>query len=312
MRLLRFLALLFIPLLVCLAALEVIYKDYETEADRIFATYNSKAKTVNNLLIGNSHLGVCNYALPLNTLKTGNMCLGNLDIFRIYTLLKVVLPYSPQLKKAYISLDYDMLGYNQTKCGQKYMDYACYKYTHTLYNNSLTNRLMAHSNFVRANRDIAYLFRSPKTNTPVNYIPLDKDSSNHTSVAAKQPNLTYCRQRAQDATVFKFDSTNFKENLYYLAAITALCRQYKVEPIFVNTPKTEAYKSFCDKANTELAKNFIINFFTQNKLTYIDLYSDTAFNDSLFTDGDHLNYSGAMLLARRLGLTDTLTTEFVY
>jgi hypothetical protein len=284
--------------------LDFAFKNYQTEADRIFNTYNSKASKVNTLIIGNSHIGVCNYALPPQSNLTGNMCLGNIDIYRIYTLLKTITPYSPQLKKIYLGLDYEMLGYNQTQCGQKYMDYACFKYTGTLYNNSLTNRLMAHSNFFRANRDIAYFIKGQKTKEQLNYIPVETTlSANTTSKKNSKyqvPDLTQCRKRAIDATTLKYSEQYIPENKQYLLQIIKLCKQKHIQLFIINTPKTSCYRTFADTKNLSESGRQIDSLCVNYHIPLLNFYSDTSFPDSLFTDADHLNYYGANLLMKKI------------
>src|SRR5438045_3360208 len=122
MRFLKFIFFVLIISALTVALLEFAYRNYSTEADRLFGPYYLKAETVKTVYIGNSHIGVFNGIFPESDTLVGNMSLGGQDIFRMYTVIKTILPKSKSLKKIYMGLDYDLIGYNQSKSGQEYID----------------------------------------------------------------------------------------------------------------------------------------------------------------------------------------------
>lgn len=305
---------------ICVATillLEYVYRNYSTQADRVFAPYYQKAKTVETIYIGNSHIGVFNDLFPSETKNVGNMSLGGQDIFRMYTVLKTIIPKSPKLKKIYMGLDYDLIGYNQTKSGQEYIDREYFKYTGELYDTSVTNRAMSRLNFFRANRDISYLWKRDKQeNKPINFIPVannnaataDKvvalvDSTQAQAPQAiphKQHDPFMCRKRAEEHSLLKFKQKYIAENLQFLKKLVMLCNEHNIELVLFDPPKTACYKSYCNKENIANAKHLIDSFALANKIPYLDFYDDTAFNDDMFVDYDHLNPIGVKILSDKI------------
>ncbi len=312
----RFAKFTFLVLAVCaatMALLEFAYRNYSTSADRLFNPYYAKAKTVETLYIGNSHTGIFSVLFPEEVKTVGNMSLGGQDVFRMYTALKTIVPKSPALKKIYLGLDYDLIGYNQTCSGQEYIDREYYPYTDTLYNNTMTNRAMSNSNFFRANRDIAYLFkRNKEEKKPLNYIPLatapvveSSDTTAKEEVAEvalphKTHNQFMCRKRAEEHSLLKFKQKYIPENLELLNRIVALCSQHNIKLVLFDPPKTECYRTYSNKQNVEQAKHIIDSFAVANKISYLDYYNDPAFNDDMFVDYDHLNETGVRILSDKL------------
>ncbi len=327
----RFAKFIFSVLIICLvvmALLEYAYRNYSTSAARLFKPYFEKAETVETIYIGNSHIGVFNGIFPQGVKEVGNLSLGGQDVFRMYTAIKTVIPKSPALKKIYLGLDYDLIGYNQTKSGQEYIDREYYEFTGELYNNTLTNRLMSRSIFFRSNRDIAYLFKRNKgEKEELNFIPVankpveeekkvvDQATNNRlvdtsatlkteTLLSHKTFNPFMCRKRAEEHSLLKFKQKNIPENLEYLNRIVQLCKQHNIELVFFDPPKTECYKSGCSKTNVELAKHTIDSFATANKIPYVDFYNDTTFNNDMFVDYDHLNLVGVKILSDKLSFNN--------
>ncbi len=315
MRFAKFIISVLVICVVTMALLEYLYRNYSTWGRRLFNTYYQNAKTIETLYIGNSHMGVFFLVFPAEdtTVKTvGNLSLGGQDIFRMYTAIKTILPKSPALKKIYLGLDYDLIGYNQIQSGQEYIDRDYYEFTGELYNNTMTNRLMSQSNFFRSNRDIAYLFkRNKEEKKELNFIPLTSIltakvvdtsvSSLPTALPHRKVDSFLCRKRAEEHSILKFKRKNISENLEFLERIVLLCLEYKVELVLVNPPKPDCYKNFCNKENITFAKHIIDSFAMANKISYIDFYNDITFNDDdLYVDDDHLNDMGAKIFSDKL------------
>lgn len=322
----RFAKFILLWLVICVsvaAVLEYAYRNYTTVANYLFGTYYKKAATIEALYVGNSHVGVFTEIFPDETPNVGNMSMGGQDIFRMYTVIKTVVPKSPNLKRIYMGLDYDLVGYNQTKNGDEHYDRVYYPYTGEMYNNTLTNRLMSKSNFFLANRDMAYLFLPEKKKKPINFIPVattpaatnntatspaPADTTNKQSIKIAEPvahktmDPFMCRKRAEEHTLLKYKEKYIPENLRYLLSIIEICQKHQVELIFFCPPKTECYKSSSSAKNVTSAKHIIDSFVVANKATYIDLYNSPLFNDDMFVDFDHLNPAGTLIL------NDTLTS----
>ncbi|HRG88371.1 MAG TPA: hypothetical protein PLW44_05080 [Chitinophagales bacterium] len=321
MRFIRFIALWLILCVLAAAVLEYAYRNYQTQAYQLFNKYYRKATTVQKLYIGNSHVGVFGALYPEQAAEVGNMSLGGQDIYRMYTVIKTVVPKSPNLKRIYMGLDYDLLGYNQTKNGEEYLDRAYFPYTGEMYNDNFTNRLMSKSNFFRANRDMAYLFSRNKAPKEINFIPVatvptPKDTavkitttdSGITPAATTLPAAAHkkmdpfmCSKRAKEHTLLKYKEKYIAENLRYLLSIIEICKKHGVELVFFCPPKTTCYMAGSDKTNIENAKHTIDSFTVANHATYLDFYGSPLFNDDMFVDFDHLNPAGTAIL------NDTLT-----
>jgi hypothetical protein len=321
----RFLKFTISILLICVATmvlLEFAYRNYSTQADRLFKPYFKKAATIETIYIGNSHIGVFTGLYGEDAKQVGNLSLGGQDIFRMYVALKTVVPKSPKLKTIYLGFDYDLLGYNQTKSGQEYIDREYYPYVDTLYNNTMTNRAMSMSNFFRANRDIAYLLkRNTEQVKPINYIPVASTpapASNTTAapvtdsapvaatvpapveISRKQHNPFMCRKRAEEHTLLKYKQKNIAENLICLHNIIQLCRQHNIKLVLFDPPKTECYRFYSNPEVVVNAKHSIDSFAAANHVPYLDFYADSAFNDDMFVDFDHLNQVGVKILDDKL------------
>ncbi|HLP52734.1 MAG TPA: hypothetical protein VK154_17720 [Chitinophagales bacterium] len=318
----RFAKFIFSWLALCVlmaVALEFAYRNAGSTADYLFNTYYDKVNTIERLYIGNSHVGVFRDLYDDGVPEIANMSIGGQDIFRMYTVIKTVVPKSPKLKRIYMGLDYDLVGYNQVKNGDEKYDREYFPFTGEMYNDNLTNRLMSRSHFFRANRDMAYLFLPPKKKKPINFIPItsapvatsdtskNTDTSLPASSPAAVPAVTHkkldpfmCRKRAEEHTLLKYKERYISENLNYLKTIVDVCQKHNIELIFFNPPKTECYKGSSNQKNVASAKHIVDSFVTANKLVYLDFYNDPAFNDDLFVDFDHLNPQGTVLLGDKL------------
>ena len=289
----------FMALLLTLSAgvvfvLEFLFRDYKTTADYLFRRFNKRTTTVETIYIGNSHIGAFSSVLPDSMHSMVNMSIGGQDIFRMWAVLNKIVPQSPNLKVVYMGLDYDLIGYNQSKSGQEYIDRQYYKYTGQLYNNTPTNRAMSSSSFFRSNRDLAYIFAKKVKDTG------DEEVANFIPLTSSKANPEECKKRAEEHTLLKFKNANMAENLAYLAQIVAICHLHNVQLVFINPPKTECYRQYSNPQVLTVAKHTIDSFITVQHATYHDFYSDTAFHDTMFADFDHLNYTGVSLLISKL------------
>jgi hypothetical protein len=271
--------------------LEVVFRDCNTLGDYIFRRYLKHANELECLFVGNSHIGALDFELPKNDPRIVNMSVGGQDIFRSYTVIQAVLKQSPNLKKIYIGLDYDLIGYNQSKSGQEYIDRMYYKYTGILYNDSYSNRLMASSSFFRSNRAIGFIFNRHQ----------DEDlASNFIPVANKNLTDADCRRRADEQTRIKYKTYNIEENIGFLNKIFKLCKEHHVQLVALNPPKSSCYKHHANAEVMSSASHIMDSILTANGVAYNNFYIDSSFHDNLFVDFDHVNQEGVKLLLKKL------------
>ena len=293
-RFIIFIALLLTFSVGVVFVLEFLFRDYKTTADYLFRRFTKRSTTVETIYIGNSHIGAFSAVLPDSMHSMVNMSIGGQDIFRMWAVLSTIVPQSPKLKVVYMGLDYDLIGYNQSKSGQEYIDRQYYKYTGQLYNNTPTNRAMSSSAFFRSNRDLAYIFAKKAKDTS------EDEVSNFIPLTANRTNPEECKKRAEEHTLLKFKKSNIAENVSYLEKIVVICRQHHVQLVFINPPKTECYRQYSSQQVLTVAKFTIDSFIAAQHATYRDFYTDTTFHDAMFADFDHLNPTGVSLLISKL------------
>lgn len=316
----RFLKFIFSLLAICIAIaifFEYAFRKSTTVPDYLFGVYYSKINTIETIYIGNSHVGVFTDIYPDSASTSGNMSIGGQDIFRMYTVLKTLVPKTKNLKRVYMGLDYDLVGYNQVKNGDEHYDMVYYPYTGEMYNNTLTNKVLSKSNFFKADRDFfGLLFPAKKKKKPV-FIPVastptasttattsTSTTTDTTKTTVSQPTALphktldpfMCKKRAQEHTLLKYKEKWIPENLQFLENIIKICKANNVELIFFNPPKSDCYRSSSWPKTVETGKHLIDSFTTANKVPYLDYYNDPTFNDDLFVDFDHLNPTGARIL----------------
>ena len=103
---------------------------------------------------------------------------------------------------------------------------------------------------------------------------------------------------------FYHDSHNVSDSstimIEYLHKITQLCYENNIQLILLNAPVHKRYKSMIPAkavASFEITKKIILTKY--RNICYVD-FSDMEMPDSCFSDGDHVNSSGAEIVTKAL------------
>jgi len=269
--------------------LEKKYQHYQNTYDLILGRLEKVKDSCTDIYIGNSHT----QALQTYTNKAGayvvNIATPGQDLFKAYSLLKKWIPLMKNVQNIYLGLDYETLGQNLSLSGLAYEDRQLYKYTDTLYVNSMENILMAKSNFFRSNRDIQFLFSKQKLPVTTNYVP-----------PVVKLNAEDCRKRALEHSQIRFKKELLDENTGLLLGIIEIAAKNKKNLIVFTPPKSQCFKENSVAENIRMAKRKIDSLFTANKVSYYDFYNDTTFAEHDFLDYDHVNEQGRMKLINRI------------
>lgn len=273
------------------------YKYYKTAADYIFEEIETKKDAITHIYYGNSHVGALGkYNQDQNAIVM-NMSTHGTDLFKAYTILRKYMPLFPKLKYIYLGLDYEMLGQNQSLGGEEFLDRQFYKYTDTLYKYNFASKIMASSNFFRANRDLNYFFASEKEKS----IALEQKANNFIPITNTSLfNESQCKKRALEHSAIRFKQHLMVENLGYVQSIINLFKKSNIQLIIFNPPKRKCFKENVKKENSYLAKQKIDSLLISNKIKYYDFWNDSSFVDNDFLDNDHLNKNGGVKMMNKL------------
>jgi len=293
--------------------LEYSYKGYDTNIDRLFSHIKTR-RNAQLAIVGNSHLGpVRNIEMfGLEQRDIINVSIGGQDIFHSYFLIKDLLETAKDLKYIILGIDYDMFGYSLNSTNQKYIARQYYKHSDTLEDMSMSNRLMASSNFFRTNRDISNLFSARKKQNAKSIVSqtgktterLENESADlqgleFIPIATPEAQSTeFCRKRALELTSIKFSENIVSQNVERIKQIIQLVQGTDSRLIIVVTPKQECFYEYSDKKNIAIGKNSLYALMKEfaESVTFIDFTNHPSFADSLFIDPDHLNRQGVELL----------------
>ncbi len=276
-----------IILLACFLAFVVIflewkYSTYKTGADNLIRQFEERKAKAEILWIGNSHTlpFVRNTAGSPDSLRYASLAYGGTDLFRYRSLLFNFMHEIPGLKMIIAGIDEDLIGYNQHVFHVEYGDRAFYKYTGEIYSDSRLDKLLASSNFFRANRDPAYLFgrnSNQEEERPAPFI-LSEES---------------CRQRAAEHSEIRFDLRLIPENTGYLREIASISDTSDIKMVWFIPPKTGCYLKYRNGENAGRGMKIIKEISKEKNILLIDMNEEKIYADSLFSDSDHLNEEGA-------------------
>ncbi|REJ82841.1 MAG: hypothetical protein DWQ44_01620 [Bacteroidetes bacterium] len=264
--------------------LEFRYSDYKTGVDRQMEVFNSKKNEARFLFVGNSH------TLPLVSVGDSSvhapfiasLTFGGTDLFWMNVLMAKFVNEMPALQTIYLGLDEELLGYNQNVFRVEYSNRAFFRYTDTLYNDTWFNRLLASSNFYRANRDLKWLFSKDNLsgNQPIStqFRPVSKEE---------------CTKRAKEHSEIRFSAALIEENIRHLKNIISTAKSSGTEIVIFIPPKRKCYLENRNPSNIRLASDSILSFVSREKTHMINFNKDYLFADSLFSDPDHLSEAGA-------------------
>jgi hypothetical protein len=289
--------LLFILLLAAIAGgFEYLFAGASNDVDRRMQLFEQQKKDITRINIGNSHIGALQQ-YGADSTHCMNLSFGGQDLFHMYTLLKTVIPQAPQLKTIILGLDADLMGYDLVVANERWKDRQYYPYTHELYCDSWSDRIMASSAFFRANRD----FRTLKTSgaaASANFIP----------PAAGRMLSKEGADRAREHSVYKFSKTLISRNTQIMDSICALCNRHKLTLILLSTPKQKCYNENYDQQTRTLATEAIQELTGRQSLRFYNYSEDPRFDESDFADADHLNPKGAHKMITLLVETDSVFT----
>ncbi|MFH2094171.1 MAG: hypothetical protein ABIJ16_00620 [Bacteroidota bacterium] len=270
------------------ALLEYHYNNYKTPVDFIIDKFDRKKDISSTIIIGNSHAEMLGPVKLLpDSFSTVNISMGGQDLYHILLLLEKCIPEAENLKLVVLGLDYELAGYNLAKEKQEWKDRFYYPWNRNIYDRSFGNIIMAKSNFMRSNRDLSFIFKPQKTDASELLIPPVSDGNDD----------YYCKKRAQEHSVYKFNRDLAEENMSYLKRISELCRKNKITLLLINTPKTDCYTHYFNKEVAGFSSGLYKKFSQENKVLFLDLFSDSCYTESDFIDFDHLNEQGVGKIA---------------
>lgn len=279
-------------LAICLGAalvLEYCFRDYQSRVDGLFEQIRADDGKADLVLLGNCNVGVLGGMTFGGKSKPLNLVDGGKDIFHDLLMLKY-LKRSRRLRLVIMGMEYEILGFDFNISNQKFLDRQYYSHTGLLYDDSLSNRLMAMSHFLRSGRDF---FRVEKKADFTEFQPpVDEVLSDEA-----------CRKRALDRTQLFFDGRLIPANLSRLQELIALAEAHGARMVFVNTPKRRCYIDNAHPENTAMARAAVYEFLNSSRAgnaVYLDYYGDPRFDDGDLRDYTHIGVSGAEKLRRVL------------
>ncbi len=276
--------------LICL--FELLYENYKSPVDYKIEKIEKNKNEITGIIIGNSHMeAIGNPKIFDNDSYVINLSMGGQDLYHMLLYIEKCVPGIPKLKYVLLGLDYELIGYNFTAENQAWKDRLYYSFNKNIYDKSLPNVIMAHLNFFKANRDLAYLFSaSENTEEDKKFIPpgINKKTENG------------CKKRALEHSLYKFKPDLIAENIGYLEKIAATCKNNNVKLILVNSPKTDCYTSHYRIGVINRAQMEYQKFCLKNQLIFIDLFNSEMFTDADFIDYDHLNDRGTKKLVEQI------------
>jgi hypothetical protein len=282
-----------LTLVVFVFALEKTFAGRKTPIDFILGPLRA-GDQVTLLLIGNSHTGALRTVALRDDDVTYNASVGGQDLCRSYLLLRAYLPRLPRLREVVVAADYDAVGYNLSVFNQEWQDRQYYPYTGELYHDGSLQRLLAKSSFFRNNRDLSVVFSHAQPNTRDSNPILPADGR-----VASTPEG--CGKRAKEHSEVKFRRSLIVENIDYLQRIVALGLRQNVTIHFLNTPKSDCYRTNYSEATRRIGREAILRALGPRGDEFHDYFDDGRFLGEDFLDDDHLSLLGAQKLMKDLG-----------
>lgn len=271
---------------VIICCLELLFKKTPNFIEETFIQLKSN-NSFEVLLLGNSHIQALEEPM-IDSSESFNFGVGGQDIYHMHMILEHILlkMNKKHLKHVIIGLDYDLLGYSYKSANTMWLDRLYYPITERLSENSFGAIIMAKSNFFRANRDFSKLISSTNSkikNKDLNYL-----------------NFSPCDKRAKEHSLTKFDKSQINKNIKILESIYFLCKRYKIKLTLINLPKANCYYKFYDKNVVFNCKRTITHFVNSKDILFYDFWESEEFNDTMFSDNDHLNRYGTNKIIENL------------
>lgn len=295
LKFIRTTCIIFIIFLTGVFFLELIFSNYQNFIRTRFKDYYKNTSTSELLLLGNSHMQALG-SPEINAMQSFNFSFGGQDIYHCYAIVKTVLKQENNLKYIIIGIDYDLLGYDYEVANTQWMDRLYYENTGMMYDESISNYLMANSNFFKANRKLSnVLFKTGQK----------KVQTQFENFAVKID----CEKRAIEHSVRKYDKKLVSKNKNYIVKIIELCEQNDIKLIIINPPKASCYYAYYAKSVIQVGKAILTEVSDRKDIYFLDYWLHESFKDTMFLDNDHLNKEGVdcllgLLKAKILSIKD--------
>lgn len=281
--------LVFIALVFLL--LEFLFRDYRNPVDAIMDDFFKTKENAEVLLVGNSHALPFYHALKAER-NTAVACLtiGGDDLFWMQALVNRHLHEMPSVNYVILNCDDELLGFNQSLSGLKYMNRILYPYTDTMYENNALDKLLSRSNFFRSNRDIGFLFNKQ----PVEQVTMT-GFGRATGFTDEE-----CKSRAWEISEKRFHQKLFSENLSYLKSIISETRKCNKKLFILKMPKCECLEASVIQKNLAASRFLLDSLFDAEAIDQLDFSGDTTFQRGEFANPDHLSTSAAKKLMEKI------------
>jgi hypothetical protein len=267
--------------------LEIAFQDYKTRVDTLFDQIRAVTDRIDVVLLGNSHIQGLAETSFSGKARVLDLADGGKDIFHDLLLLKDLVSRALPPRIGIMGTDYEAVAFDFDVSHQRFLDRQYYTHTGVLYDNSLSNRIMAMSHFLRSGRDFRRSDRSAQTPPPEH--PLLTDAT--------------CRKKALEKTKMFFDEKLIPSNVALLRQLASTAMTHGVRMVFITTPKKPCFYTYADTENTRLSRNELHAFMHSPEAgdaVYLDYYEDLRFSDADFRDYTHLNTPGRLKMEKIL------------
>lgn len=289
----KFITLLIIPLVIVLYIHE------------IFLDNITLSKNVTTIICGDSHTkSAVNDSLLQHSI---NISQTSEHFLYTYNVLAFTLKNNPQIKKVILGVSYHSFS-------EIYDSYVFDKNAGVMYSRyfSILNRQTISELFHENKKRV--IFATPSIINSIRKTLVTKEISMYpfygSFYKSKMSNLnenavneTIKRHYYIDSNkLYKFSSSQKK----YLAQITDLCSKKNVQLIFINTPISKQYREKTPKTFIEDYYQTVAKLKTKYDIKLLD-YNSINLPASHYGDGDHLNYSGSLVISKLI--RDTLLKD---
>jgi|GEM_PF-4377054 len=283
---------LIVFLVIIFMALEFLFRDYRNAVDHVMDDFFKKKKSADVLLVGNSHTVPFYYSLRGDdNSNVACLTIAGDDLFWMQALVKRQLREMPRARYVLLNCDDELLGFNQSLSGLKYMNRILYQYADTMYGNKFTDILLSKSNFFRSNRDIGYLINKPAN-----------ENIMIANTMTGSPGFTdeECKARAIEISDKRFHQKLFTENLGYLESIIGEVKRSGCKLFILKMPKCDCLKASVVEQNLAASRQKLDSIFAAGKVEVLDFTSDSSFHRNDYGNPDHLTPAAAHRLLQKV------------
>jgi hypothetical protein len=271
--------------------MEFLFRNYRNSVDYIMDDFFEKKNNAEVLLVGNSHALPFYFSLKEEgNQNVGCLTIGGDDLFWMQALVKKYLHGMPRVRYVILNCDDELLGFNQSLSGVKYMNRMLYPYADTMYGNKAMDIMLSKSNFFRSNRDIGYLFN--KTAGKKMVIVNAGGTGGFTDEE--------CRARAEEISEKIFRQKVFSENLEYIKSIIAEVNRCHKKLFIIKLPKCDCLEASVRHENLAASHKLLDSLFKASAVGVFDFAGDTSFHRTDFANPDHLFPHSAHRLMQKI------------